>query len=211
MSTKNTNLSWLLSVPHSLSLPPARLELPLVNLMLEDLSAVKVLESVSKLADVLGSIRYKYTVTMQKIVLPFTNIFNSMVILLLYCLKVGIILLIRTWNLLELIVKQCKLMIELKIQLLQPFMDHTLLLLLLMLHLYLYLSLEVVLAVDDGGVNEFMIDYTWRGDGLHCHWVFVEDEGVMLVRDNGVLYPVFLGLLWSIILDVFEVVLKVTH
>jgi hypothetical protein len=128
--------------------------------MLEDLSAVKVLESVSKLADVLGSIRYKYTVTMQKIVLPFTNIFNSMVILLLYCLKVGIILLIRTWNLLELIVKQCKLMIELKIQLLQPFMDHTLLLLLLMLHLYLYLSLEVVLAVDDGGVNEFMIDYT---------------------------------------------------
>ena len=104
MPVENAHFCGLRRVSDSLPLPSACLKLSLVYLMLENLSAVEVLESESKLSDVLGGIGDKHAIPVQHVVLPLSDVFDAMAILLLDSFEVLVLSFELAWNFLELVV-----------------------------------------------------------------------------------------------------------
>lgn len=93
--------------------------------MLEDLSTMKMLESVLKLPDVLRGVGDEHSITMQHVVFPFSDVLDAVAILLFDSFKVLVFSFELAWYFLELVVGQCQLMVKLKIELLQSVIDLT--------------------------------------------------------------------------------------
>lgn len=64
ISVKDAHFSWFRSVSNSLSFPSSCLKLTIVDLIFEDLSAMKMLESVLKLSNVLRGVRDEHAIAM---------------------------------------------------------------------------------------------------------------------------------------------------
>lgn len=121
MTVEDAHFSGFRSVSDSLPFSSSSLKLTLVDLMLEDLSTMEMLESVLKLPDVLRGVGDEHAITMQHVVFPFSDVLDAVAVLLLDCFKVLVLSFELAWYFLELIVRQCQLMVKLKIELLQPF------------------------------------------------------------------------------------------
>ena len=135
-SLKDSHLCRCLSVPHSESPASSRLKLALVDLPAEDLPAVEVLESVSKLADVFGGVGEEHSVAVQQIVLPLPDILDAVQVLLLHGLEVGVFSEALLRNGSEFVVEKCEMLVEGEIELLQSLLLDWLLALLLQLRLH---------------------------------------------------------------------------
>jgi hypothetical protein len=65
MAIEDTHLGWFICVTHSFALSSSSFEFTLVNLMLEDLSAMEMLEPEPKLSYILGSIGNQHSIPVQ--------------------------------------------------------------------------------------------------------------------------------------------------
>lgn len=115
-SVEDTHLCRFWRVSHTLPFPSACLKLSLIHFLFEDLPAVEMLESKPKLPNVLGGVGDEHTVAMQHVILPLTDVLDAMTILLLDCFEVEVLSLEIAGNFFELIVKECQIVIKLKVQ-----------------------------------------------------------------------------------------------
>ena len=116
-----------------------------------------MLETVSELPDILGGVRKENTISMQKTVLPLSYILYSVQVLLLHRLQVHKFSVVLLWDGSELIVKQCEMLVEGKIQLFQSLLLYILFaILLLRPHCQSLFTGEV--SPDDSGMQKLLID-----------------------------------------------------
>lgn len=186
ISIKQAFLCWLFCIFHSNSSSPSGLKFSLVNLLLEDLSAMKVLESISKLADILWSIWNEHSVAMDQAVLPLANVFNSMLIFLLCCLQV--VKLGAIWSWAKDIIRQGQVVIKLKVKFLQSLNT----LRVTSRPFFVKRSLDcqgALLLMDNCAVDKFVVK-----DLLHVLLLMsVRTGGVMQFADGGSVYSIALG------------------
>lgn len=119
MSVEDTHLCRFWCVSNSLTFSSACFKLSLIHFMLEDFPAMEVFESQPKLSYVLGGVGDEHAITVQHVVLPLADVLDAVTVLLLYCLEVEVLSLELVGDFFELIVEECQLVVELKVQLLQ--------------------------------------------------------------------------------------------
>ena len=189
VSLKDSHLSRCLSVPHSESPASSRLKLALVDLPAEDLPAVEVLESVSKLADVFGGVGEEHSVAVQQIVLPLPDILDAVQVLLLHGLEVGVFSEALLRNGSEFVVEKCEMLVEGEIELLQSLLLDWLLALLLQLRLHCQSFLIRLLSPHDSRMQKLVVD---TGNHKRRRRNATATQRVVSVRDDSVLNAISL-------------------
>lgn len=105
ISIKNTTLCLFLSISNSPTFTSTSIKLSLVNLMRKYLPAMKLLQPIFKLPNILKSVRNENAIAMEKSIFPLSNIFNSMIILLFDCFKTIVLSFELRGNILKLVIR----------------------------------------------------------------------------------------------------------